>query len=224
MSPRQPSITSFGDAALLVTFGEALDSHLNAMAHALAERVRASRQDGAAWRAPVPGYSSVLVPFDPARMRHDVAEQALRTLLQVPLDPALADDDRPPLLVPVRYGGDDGPDLPLVAEHAGLAPEEVIRLHASVTYRAYLLGFAPGFAYLGTLPDALHIPRRATPRQRVPAGSVAIAGAQTAVYPLATPGGWQLIGRTDLVIWDAQRVPPALIEAGRRVRFVREVG
>jgi KipI family sensor histidine kinase inhibitor len=101
-----------------------------------------------------------------------------------------------------------------------MTPAQVIELHAATVYRAYMLGFAPGFAYLGVLPEPLRLPRRDTPRQRVPAGSVAIAGAQTAVYPLATPGGWHLIGRTDAVMWDARRDPPALIEAGRSVRFV----
>ena len=101
-----------------------------------------------------------------------------------------------------------------------LAPAQVIELHSSVVYRAYMLGFAPGFAYLGELPSALELPRRESPRQRVPAGSIAIAGRQTAVYPLATPGGWQLIGRTDAPVWNLRREPPALITAGRLVRFV----
>ena len=122
--------------------------------------------------------------------------------------------------VPVRYGGADGPDLEDVARLHGLRPSDVVELHASVEYEAFFLGFAPGFAYLGPLPASLVTPRLDVPRPRVPAGSVAIAGAQSAIYPTDTPGGWRLIGRTDLRPWDVARDPPALILPGDRVRFV----
>ena len=122
--------------------------------------------------------------------------------------------------VPVRYGGADGPDLEDVARLHGLRPSDVVELHASVEYEAFFLGFAPGFAYLGPLPASLVTPRLDVPRPRVPAGSVAIAGAQSAIYPTDTPGGWRLIGRTDLRPWDVTRDPPALILPGDRVRFV----
>jgi KipI family sensor histidine kinase inhibitor len=118
--------------------------------------------------------------------------------------------------IPVRY---DGPDLQHVAEQTGLSPSEVIRRHAEPEYLVYLLGFAPGFGYLGDLHPSLVLPRRSSPRTRVPAGSVAIAGAQTAVYPLATPGGWQLLGSTSLKMFDPARDPAALLKAGDRVRF-----
>ena len=121
--------------------------------------------------------------------------------------------------IPVRYGGADGPDLLEVAERVGLASERVAELHASVVYRVAILGFMPGFAYLGELPQALRLPRRDTPRTRVPAGSVAIAGLQTAVYPAATPGGWHLLGRTDVRLWDIDRDPPAMLRPGDQVRF-----
>ena len=119
----------------------------------------------------------------------------------------------------MRYGGADGPDLDAVADRLGLAPAHVVELHASVEYRVFVLGFAPGFAYLGRLPAELLVPRRDQPRPRVPPGSVAIAGWQTAIYPASTPGGWHLIGRTDAVVWDARRSDPALLVAGDRVRF-----
>ncbi|HEV8198267.1 MAG TPA: 5-oxoprolinase subunit PxpB, partial [Gemmatimonadales bacterium] len=118
--------------------------------------------------------------------------------------------------IPVRY---DGPDLAYVARETGLTEREVIRLHAEPEYRVYLLGFAPGFAYLGDLDPALVLPRRSAPRLRVPAGAVAIGGAQTGVYPLATPGGWHLIGSTSLKMFDPAREPAALLRAGDRVRF-----
>ena len=214
----RPAVTAFGDSALLVHFGERIDAAVNRHVHALAARVRAAARD-AALGEPVPAYASLLVPFDPLRTSAEEASARLAALLDA--EPAAVEAERaPPIEIAVRYGGDDGPDLAAVAERTGLAPRQVVELHASVEYRAYMLGFAPGFAYLGELPAALELPRRDSPRQRVPAGSVAIAGRQTAIYPLATPGGWHLLGRTDVALWDLRREPPALITAGRRVRFV----
>lgn len=123
--------------------------------------------------------------------------------------------------IPVHYGEDFGPDLDAVATHCGLSPSEVIDRHCQAEYRVYCLGFQPGFAYLAGLDPALHIPRRDTPRLSVPAGSVAIAGAQTAVYPLASPGGWHLIGRTDTPLFKPSALHAALLRPGDRVRFVR---
>jgi 5-oxoprolinase (ATP-hydrolysing) subunit B len=122
--------------------------------------------------------------------------------------------------IPTRYGGDDGEDLELVAATTGLTAAEVIQLHAATEYEVFMLGFAPGFAYLGVVPEALAVARRASPRPRVPAGSVAIAERQAGVYAVETPGGWNLIGRTHLVLWDPSRDPPALLAPGDRVRFV----
>ncbi|MCD8548406.1 MAG: 5-oxoprolinase subunit PxpB [Aeromonadaceae bacterium] len=124
------------------------------------------------------------------------------------------------LEIPVRYGGEWGPDLDAVAVHCGLSPAEVIRQHSQAEYQVYFLGFMPGFAYLAGLPAALTTPRRATPRVRVPAGAVAIGGAQTGVYPRVCPGGWQIIGQTDWVLFDAARSPPCVWAPGDRVRFV----
>jgi KipI family sensor histidine kinase inhibitor len=128
--------------------------------------------------------------------------------------------EREPLPITVRYGGEDGPDMAAVAERTGLTPAQVVDAHASTVYRVYLVGFVPGFAYLGVLPPELVLPRREEPRVRVPRGSVAIAARQTAVYPSETPGGWHLIGRSDATLWDIDREPPALLEPGQRVRFV----
>ena len=122
----------------------------------------------------------------------------------------------------MRYGGEDGPDLADVAAHCGLSADEVVQRHTQAEYVVYFIGFQPGFAYLGGLDDALHTPRRAEPRVAVPAGSVGIGGAQTGIYPLATPGGWQLIGRTALRLFDPQAEPPTLLAPGDRVRFVAE--
>lgn len=124
------------------------------------------------------------------------------------------------IAIPVVYGGAEGPDLPRVAEHSGLSQKQVVELHASVDYLVWFIGFQPGFPYLGGLPEPLHTPRRAEPRVQVPAGSIGIGGEQTGIYPLSTPGGWQLIGRTALTLFDPARAEPALLRAGDVVRFV----
>lgn len=216
----QPSIVPFGDAALLVVFGEHIDVELNRRVHALAALVRHERSMGAGWGLPIPGYSSLLVPYDPDRHSLEEARRALTTLGSEALQSRVEDADAAVTIeIPTRYGGADGPDLEAVASRVDLRPAQVIELHCSVTYRVFFLGFSPGFAYLGVLPPALQVPRRATPRTRVPAGSVGIAGAQTGVYPRDTPGGWQLIGRTEASLWDVRRDPPALMAPGVRVRF-----
>ena len=154
--------------------------------------------------------------FDPLRTNAGGMERALRE--------AAADADRAPLPpprtveVPVRYGG---PDLDDVARLAGMTADEVIVLHSGAEYVVYFLGFSPGFPYLGGMPEALATPRLASPRLRVPAGSVAIGGSQTGIYPVASPGGWRIIGRTPLELFRADREPPALLAMGDRVRFTR---
>ena len=124
--------------------------------------------------------------------------------------------------IPVRYGGEFGPDLPDVARHTGLTPERVIEMHAAAEYLVYFLGFAPGFAYLGGLPPELATPRLSAPRKRVPAGSVAIGGNQTGVYPIESPGGWRIIGHTDAKLFDPSAAEPVLLRMGDRLRFVPE--
>jgi len=214
-------IRPHGDSALLVVFGERIDPLISRRVHAAAAVVRQARDGGEAWSTPVAAYASLLVGYDALTVDFDAARRQLGRLLDgVKVDREAGEDQAETIDVTVRYGGDDGPDLEAVAERCGLSPAQVIELHSSVTYSAYMLGFAPGFAYLGELPAELELPRRDTPRQRVPAGSVAIAGRQTAVYPAPTPGGWHLIGRTDVAVWDAARTPPALIQPGAAVRFV----
>jgi len=164
-----------------------------------------------------PAYCSLLLKFDALRMRHEELEAILRGYLErlekVKLpEPRLVE-------IPVCYGGEYGPDLAEVSALHGMAASQVIELHASVEYLVYFLGFVPGFAYLGELPDALVTPRLAAPRRRVPAGSVGIAGNQTGVYPFATPGGWRLLGRTPVEIFRADREELSLLSIGDRVRF-----
>lgn len=220
-----PRLDPYGDSALLAVLGETLDLDTNLRVHALAERL--IRADLPGLSAPVPAYASLLIPYDPLRLTAEEAAAAVHPLLTwaahlptADLQAALRMSPAALAEIPTRYGGADGPDLEEVAALHGRSPEAIIALHTGTVYRVYMLGFAPGFAYMGPLPPDLVTPRRATPRPRVPAGSVGLAGAQTGVYPLATPGGWQILGRTDLVLWDPFRDPPALLRPGQEVRFV----
>lgn len=223
-----PRAVPFGEAALLVELGQAVDFGLNRAVHALAARLadaqtQLARQGIAARESapPVPGYASLLVPFDPEATDASALRERLLGMARAALrEPVPEPADRPVLEIPVRYGGEDGPDLEAVAAATGLRPDGVVETHAATTYTVFMLGFAPGFAYLGTLPEELALPRRAEPRVRVPPGSVAVAGRQTAVYPFATPGGWHLLGRTDARLWDPDAQPPARLAPGDRVRFV----
>jgi inhibitor of KinA len=164
-----------------------------------------------------PAYCSLLIKFDPLRLNHDALESAVRRYLARLEEISLPEPRQ--LEIPVCYGDEFGPDLEDVAVLHGITPDRAIELHASATYIVYFLGFAPGFAYLGGLPEALITPRLETPRSRVPAGSVGIGGNQTGVYPLPTPGGWRLIGRTPLAMFRPDREEMSLLSIGDRVRF-----
>ncbi|MBA9004364.1 5-oxoprolinase subunit PxpB [Thermomonospora cellulosilytica] len=182
-----------------------------ATAHRLHAAVRAAGFEGIV--DVVPGERTVLVVTDPARCDLDRLRARLASL-ELPERP---EGDAAPVEIPVRY---DGEDVAEVAELTGLTAGEVVRRHASGDYVVAYLGFSPGFGYLTGLDPALHVPRRSTPRTSVPAGSVAIAGPYSAVYPSPSPGGWRLLGRTDVALWDLGRPSPALLRPGARVRFV----
>jgi len=198
-----------GDAALLAELGTRLDTALNTRAIALASALKKRRDV----RQAVAGYASVTVHFDPDQTTHDALAAAIKRLAS----------KRPPMAepgrlhrIPVVY---DGPDLEAVADQLGLTPANVAEIHARPIYRVFLIGFVPGWGYLGPLPEELELPRRHVPRTKVPAGSVAIAGRQTGIYPLATPGGWHLIGRTSVRLFLPDSDPPCLFRAGDRVKF-----
>ena len=219
-----PRIDLLGDSALLVILGDRADRRFTQRAHAIAAAIDEARVDEPGIRRPVPAHASVLVPFDPLQIALPHAQSVVRSSVDAGVA-AAAEAQRNPARSPVieisvRYGGEDGPDLDDVATSLGLAPSEVVRRHAEAEYTVLFLGFAPGFAYLGGLAPELATPRRSTPRERVPPGSVAIAGAQTAVYPQAMPGGWNLIGRTDATLFDPSATPPARLLPGSGVRFV----
>jgi inhibitor of KinA len=164
-----------------------------------------------------PAYCSVLVRFDAVRFSH--GEMESRLALAAERASSVPDTERCVVRIPVRYGGEEGPDLEWVAEYHSLKPAQVVDAHASARYRVHFLGFAPGFAYLGGLPELLTTPRLASPRRAVTAGSVGIGGSQTGVYALSTPGGWRIVGRTPLVLFDPARTPMSLLEIGDEVRF-----
>jgi len=220
-----PTIIPFGDAAVLITFPGEASVGSAARAQKLAGRIRAAFDGRPGWGAAVPAAASVLVHVDPGRPGVAAALPVLAEIAAAvePDDDRWPDDTRT-LEIPVRYGGPGGPDLAMVADLTGLSPASVIERHAAARYRVLFLGFAPGFAYLGPLPAELVLPRRATPRVRVPAGSVAVSGPYTAVYPGESPGGWHLLGRSSATIWDARRAVPAMLEPGMTVRFVPEPG
>jgi len=187
-----PRVLAVGDAAVTVELGATIDAAVARNVRALDRAVVASPFPG--FREAVPTYRSLLVLYDPTRIRFaDVRADLLARSAAAAEAP-----DEPGRLhrIPVVYGGDAGPDLADVARAVRLSEAEVVAAHASVEYTALMLGFRPGFAYLGTLPESLALPRLATPRARVPAGSVGIAARQTGIYPVASPGGWRLLGRT----------------------------
>lgn len=215
-------IGRLGDAALLLEFDGGIDAATNARVHAVANAIAARR---APWIGElVPAYASIAIHVnDDALDGHadplSDAERRLHALLhEIAATPP--ERVRRCVEIPVHYGGEQGPDLQRVADNAGLTVEEAVERHAAGDYTVAMLGFAPGFPYLLGLDPRLSTPRLDTPRTRVPAASVAIGGGQTGLYPHAGPGGWNLIGRTELVLFDAQRDPPALLMPGDRVRFV----
>jgi inhibitor of KinA len=208
-------IVPAGDAALLVELPPRIDPATSARVVALARAVR--EQCGGTLRDIVVGYCSVTVYFDPLQLDAAWLEAELRTLAEG-LPEALITEGRL-IDVPVCYGGEYGPDLAEVAAHARGSEADVVALHAGVTYRVYLIGFVPGLPYLAAVDPRLALPRRATPRTIVPAGSVAVAAGQTTIYPGGTPGGWHLIGRTRVKPYDGSRADPCLFVPGDRVRF-----
>ncbi len=209
-----PRVLPLGDAAVTVELGDRLDAETNALVRALDRNLAAAPFDGL--RESVPTHRSLLVLHEPGLRFAALARELLgRVGRPGPAPPPGRRHE-----VPTVYGGEQGPDLAPLAHALGLAEHELVRLHAAHEYTAFMLGFTPGFAYLGLLPPALEAPRHATPRERVPAGSVALAGRQTAIYPAPSPGGWQIIGRSALSLFDPRRAEPARFAPGDSVRFL----
>lgn len=214
--PPAPEVAWAADRCLRIAWGNEPSDAVQQCVHAAAEAVRSAAVPGLV--EAVPAYAALLLTFDLGGLDPERAEALVRRALAA----AAVREPAPSRLVtvPVCYEGECAPDLGEVARLHGLEPDEVVRLHAGAEYRVAFLGFSPGFPYLSGLPAALATPRLERPRVRVPAGSVGIAGTQAGIYPQATPGGWRLLGRTPLVLFDAQREPSALLTPGDRVRFV----
>jgi inhibitor of KinA len=215
-----------GDSAVLIRVGDSIDEATHARVRAVCAALERAPVRGVIEL--VPAYAAVAVYYEPAalgdsaegpfaRITRALAEQLSELEVAAPPAGRLTE-------VPVRYGGEYGPDLDDVARHAGMAPDEVVRAHAGAEYCVYMIGFAPGFPFLAGLPERLAVPRRDTPRLAVPAGSVAIGGRQTGIYPLSTPGGWHIIGRTSLRLFRPEADPPTLLQLGDRVRFIAVAG
>jgi KipI family sensor histidine kinase inhibitor len=210
-----------GDRSLLVELGEKISPDVNRRVQELMLQLQQARLPGV--REFAPGYRSLLVVFDPLTLSPSELKARITDVAGRPGSARLPQTKL--LTVPVFYGGDYGPDLEWVAGHLGISTDEVIRLHTETMYRVYMIGFTPGYPYMGELPAALAVPRRSTPRTRVPKGSVGIAQRQTGIYSVESPGGWQIIGWTPIELFDPTRQLPSLLEMGDKVKFeaVRQV-
>lgn len=211
-----PRLLELGDGALTLELGEGIDPAINARVIAARDALSAARVDGVS--DIVPTYRSLTVHFDPLRTDRQALVQQLLAAADAQQNSALAGRRHE---LPVRFGGEYGPDLDYVAAATGRGAAEIVATLCALELRVYLIGFLPGFPYMGDLPEWLRLPRRATPRTAVPANSVAIAGSQAAVYPWQSPGGWHLLGRTTARLFDvADAEHPALLAPGDTVRFV----
>ena len=211
----EPLFFPAGDQAVVVEFGNRIDPDVNALVHGTVAALSEAEVDGILEM--VPTYRSILIYYDPLQTTPDEIESSIRGLN---VEDSEATRGHRVVEIPTLYGGEHGPDLGFVAENAGMSEAEVIRLHSGTDYLVYTMGFSPGFPYLGGLDAALATPRLQSPRTLIPGGSVGIAEAQTGVYPVASPGGWRLIGRTPVRLFDPDAHPPTVIDAGDRVRFV----
>ncbi|MCL4269001.1 MAG: 5-oxoprolinase subunit PxpB [Anaerolineales bacterium] len=207
-----------GDSAILIQLGDAIDPALNARVHALS----ALLQTSLAIIETVPAYCTVLVHYDPLATTYNQIKNLIEEKISL-LDESTHRPSRR-LEIPVLYGNASGPDLESVATTLALFPSELIRLHSEREYTVYMMGFTPGFPYLGILNEKLSLPRLSTPRTRVPAGSVAIAGSQTGIYPVDSPGGWHIIGHTPLKLFDPTSETPFLFSPGDTVKFIPDHG
>ncbi len=205
-----------GERGLIVELGNEISTDLNDRVRALAIAIQGAGIPGLV--EVIPTYRSLGVEYDPLVTSFEEMQARIWDLA-AHFDPRNL--GKPKLVeIPTVYGGEYGPDLPFVAEHAGLSEAEVIRLHSQPRYHVYMIGFTPGYVYLGGLPERLHTPRLKSPRLKVPRGSVAIGGSQTGIYPVESPGGWRIIGRTSLALFDPSKEIPTLMLPGDKVRFV----
>lgn len=214
LASQVPKFLSSGDTALCVEFGDRVDRKVSARVLALAGRLEAAAIAGIVEL--VPTFRSLMIHYDPAVLGQKELIAQLQPLL-AGLDATEAPGRH--WLIPACYDPSIAPDLEEVASRTGLSPDEVVQRHSATTYHVYMLGFLPGYPYLGDLPPELELPRRDNPRTKVPAGSIAIATTLTSIYVLESPGGWHVIGRTPARLWDLRRESPVLLRAGDKVVF-----
>jgi KipI family sensor histidine kinase inhibitor len=210
-----PMIRHLGDRGLLIELGVGIDPAVNRRVKRLHRIIAREKLHGVV--ETVPAYASLLVVFDPLQASPEALKRLIAGLCD--FEDAGPTEDRTVVEIPVVYGGEAGPDLDAVAAYHGLSVEDVIGLHTGTVYRVYMIGFTPGFPYMGELPEALDTPRRDTPRTHIPKGSVAIAQRQTGIYPAVSPGGWQIIGRTPVALFDPRKETPSFLTMGDAVRF-----
>jgi len=210
-----PRYRIMGDRSLLVELGDHIGIDVNTKVRELCTALKLAPLQGLV--EAIPAYASLLLIFDPLKVRLPLLQKHVHHTLKT-LDPSSLPEPKT-VDIPVAYGDEYGPDLKWVAQYHSITPEEAVRLHTAHVYHVYMIGFMPGFPYLGELPKPLVTPRRETPRIMVPKGSVALALGQTGIYPNQSPGGWQIIGRTPLTLFDAAKTPPALLQMGDQVRF-----
>lgn len=205
-----------GDSSILLQFGNTIDPAINQKIAATVQLMREQHINGVT--DVIPAFCSLLINYDPRVISYEQIKRRMEALVKI--DVTAGDTRKRVFEIPVCYGGEYGPDIQNIADHAGLSVEEVIQIHTSRDYLIYMLGFLPGFTYLGGLDERIHTPRLANPRIRIPAGSVGIGGSQTGIYPMDSPGGWQLMGMTPVKTYDPDREVPILVEAGDYIRFV----
>jgi KipI family sensor histidine kinase inhibitor len=209
-------ILTAGDSSLLVEFGHEISPEINRKISSTVQLMKEQHIEGIV--DVIPTYCSLLVNYDPLVIGYKDLKNRLEGLVKV--DVKSGEGKKTIVEIPVCYGGEYGPDIANIAEHAGLTEEEVIKIHSSKDYLIYMLGFLPGFTSLGGLDERIHTPRLASPRIKIRAGSVGIGGSQTGIYPLDSPGGWQLMGMTPVKTYDPDREVPILVEAGQYIRFI----
>ena len=204
-----------GDSSVLIVFGDTVSTETNRRISSAVREIREQKIEGVTDM--IPAFVSLLVNYDPLAVSYEAICTRLEKILRSKA--GITEAARRVFEIPVCYGGEFGPDLADIASHAGLSEREVIELHTSRDYLIYMLGFLPGFCYLGGLDERIHTPRLETPRVKIPSGSVGIGGAQTGIYPMESPGGWRLMGKTPVKTYDPDRETPILMQAGEYIRF-----
>ena len=209
-------ILTEGDSSLLIVFGDEISPEINRRISAVVQLLKNHQIQGIVDL--IPSYSALLINYNPQVIRFEEIRCRVEKILSMDVKADAA--ARKIVEIPVCYGGEYGPDLQTIADHAGLTPEEVIDIHSSRDYLIYMLGFLPGFCYLGGLDERIHTPRLANPRLRIREGSVGIGGNATGIYPMDSPGGWQLMGLTPVKTYDPTKPVPILLNAGEYIRFI----